>query len=98
MALVCGRPPHRIDGSSSALGWRRVRGVRESNTQLIYGTGTACATGETNLTGAYPTIAQTGLSATPNGGIKTAAGNALCIELSAAVQVSGVVTYLQGAF
>lgn len=62
--------------------------------QFIYGTGTACATGETDLTGAM-TVASLSL---PNAGASqfaTAASNALCIELSAATQVNGVVTYVQ---
>jgi uncharacterized protein (AIM24 family) len=65
--------------------------------QFINGTGTACATGETDETGAYPLTAQAGL-AVSNGGhvqFKTDAGDALCIELSAAIQVDGLVTYVQ---
>lgn len=67
--------------------------------QLIYGTGTACATGETDLTGPYPAGANGGI-AIPNTGavqLKTASANALCIELSGTVQVSGVVKYVQTA-
>jgi hypothetical protein len=65
--------------------------------QLIYGTGTACATGETDLTGPYPLIAQTGLSVGDGYGalMKSASGNALCLENSAAVQVNGIVTYVK---
>ena len=65
--------------------------------QFISGTGTACATGETNKTGAYPLIANSGL-AVGNGGamqFKGAAGEAVCIELSGAVQVDGLLTYVQ---
>jgi hypothetical protein len=67
------------------------------NVQFINGTGTACATGETDETGAYPLTAQAGL-AVPNAGhvqFKTDAGDALCVELSAAVQIDGLLTYVQ---
>jgi hypothetical protein len=65
--------------------------------QFIYGTGTACATGETNLTGVYNLEAREGLVRSNGGAVqfKTAASNALCIELSAAIQVSGVLTYVK---
>jgi hypothetical protein len=65
--------------------------------QLIYGTGSACATGETDITGPYPLVANSGISV-PGGGAtlaKSAGSNALCIELSGAVQVSGLLTYVQ---
>lgn len=65
--------------------------------QLIYGTGTACATGETDITGAYPLVANSGL-VVPNTGFaqaKTAASNALCMELSAGTQVDGLLGYVQ---
>lgn len=67
--------------------------------QFIYGTGTACATGETDLTGIWGLGANGGI-AVPNAGavqFKAPAGNALCIENSGAVQVSGHVTYVQTA-
>ncbi len=57
--------------------------------------GTACATGQVALTGAYNTTAQTGVSADPRGLVKTAAANALCIVNSAAIQVSGVLACRQ---
>jgi hypothetical protein len=63
--------------------------------QLVYGTGTACATGETDMTGAMPFILNTGWTHDYQGRLKTAAANALCIELSAGVAVRGVVTYRQ---
>jgi len=65
--------------------------------QMIYGTGTACATGETDLTGAYNLTAQSGIVVQSPfwTGMATAPGNALCIELSGAIQVSGVVFYTQ---
>jgi hypothetical protein len=68
-----------------------------TNVQLEYGTGTACATGKTALTGPYNLAAQTGVSYGNGEGVvfKTASANALCVNNSAAVQISGVVTYTQ---
>lgn len=65
--------------------------------QWIYGTGTACATGETDLSGVVSLQAREGF-VLPAGGtpyMKSAASNALCIELSAAVQVNGFLTYVK---
>ena len=61
--------------------------------QLIYGTGTACATGETDMTGVLPLVVNSGWTHNYGGRLKTAEANALCIELSGAVQVDGVATY-----
>jgi hypothetical protein len=68
-----------------------------TNVQLEYGTGTACGTGKTALTGAYPLIAQTGVSYGSGVGavMQTAASNALCINNSAAIAIAGIVTYGQ---
>jgi hypothetical protein len=66
-----------------------------TSVQFEYGTGTSCATGTTALTGPYPSVAESGLSA-GNGNaavMVVPAGQALCINLSAAVQVSGLLTY-----
>jgi len=68
-----------------------------TNVSLVTGTGTACATGETALTGAYPFIAQTGI-ALANGGavqVKGAPSSAVCIKNSAAVAIAGMLTYVQ---
>ena len=67
------------------------------NVKLLYGTGAACATGPTDLTGAYNLTAQTGVAYGHGVGTvtRTAANNALCVNLSAAIQVSGIVTYTQ---
>jgi hypothetical protein len=67
------------------------------NFRFVYGTGTACATGETGITGLYPLTAQAGLVRSASGSIqwKGAAANAVCVELSAAVQVSGVFSYVR---
>lgn len=87
-----------LSGSTlvEVCGWNLIsRGAVEA--QWIYGTGSACATGETDLTGAYQLIAQVGAAVSNGGAIqfKTTAGQALCLELSAATQVDGVVTYVQ---
>lgn len=63
--------------------------------QFITGTGTACATGEFDETGAMPLVANSGLvSRSPFWtGLSSGASEAFCIELSAAVQVSGILYY-----
>lgn len=68
-----------------------------NDVQLVYGTGTACATGETDMTGPMAFDAKGGWTHNYNGRLKTAAANALCIELSAATAVNGVVTYRKAA-
>ena len=67
------------------------------NVRLISGTGTVCATGLTARTGTYQLTAQTGIAVANGGGVqlKTAAGEALCIDVSAAVTASGLLTYVQ---
>jgi hypothetical protein len=68
-----------------------------TNVTFEYGTGTNCGTGTQALTGAYAFTAQTG--AAPGGGLGpiliVPAGNALCAVSSAAVQVSGSLSYTQ---
>ncbi len=68
-----------------------------ANVDLRYGTGTACATGPTKITPAFQLTAQTGASYGNGEGVvaQTAAGNALCINSSAAVAVQALVTYTQ---
>jgi hypothetical protein len=65
--------------------------------QLEYGTGTNCATGKTAITDAMDFIANTGIvSRAPFwSGMKTAASNALCLNLSAAVKLAGGVYWTQ---
>ena len=79
-----------------------VTSAADVNVQFINGTGTACGTGETNETGLYQLIAASGAGlrgvSVGFGGapvFKTDAGDAACIELSGAVQVDGVFTYVQ---
>jgi hypothetical protein len=63
-----------------------------TNVTLVYGTGTNCATSPSNLSGAYPLAANTGLVLQR---IVVPAGQALCVTNSAAIQISGHVTYTQ---
>lgn len=67
------------------------------NITFVYGTGTNCGTGTTSITGAYPLIANSGLSIGSGLGpvFVVPAGNALCVTTSAAVQMSGHVAYTQ---
>lgn len=63
--------------------------------QWITGTGTACATNEFDESGAMPLVANSGLvSRSPFWtGLSGGASDAFCIELSGAVQVSGILYY-----
>lgn len=64
---------------------------------LVYGTGTNCATGQAALTGAYPLIAQAGISKGNGLGpiLVVPPGNALCGQASTSVQMSGSASYAQ---
>jgi len=68
-----------------------------TNFTFVYGTGTNCGTGTTSLTGAYPLIAQAGVSKGNGLGsiLVVPSGNALCVTNSQAIQVSGGVSYVQ---
>lgn len=80
-------------------GYSVVVGATATAVQLIYGTGTACATGETDLAGPWPLAANGGITQA-NGGAPqfvVPAGNALCVELSAANPITGHVTYVRTA-
>lgn len=61
--------------------------------QWEYGTGTACATGTTALTGPMSFAANGG--AAPRQTLFVPSGDALCLNLGAAVQVGGSVSYAQ---
>lgn len=65
--------------------------------KLLYGTGTNCGTGSTDMTDAYDLTAQNGIVDHPGeyNGLKTAVSNALCVNLSAAVKVAGGVYWTQ---
>lgn len=67
------------------------------NVELDYGTGTACATGNTKILPAWQ-LNTTSLPGISDGapfyrGLKTIASNALCIKTSAGVAVQGIVYY-----
>lgn len=67
------------------------------NITFEYGTGTNCGTGTTILTGAYNLAAQAGIAKGNGLGdvLVVPSGNALCVLTSAAVQMSGSVSYAQ---
>jgi hypothetical protein len=67
------------------------------NITFEYGTGATCGTGTTALTGAYNLTAQAGISKGSGVGavLVVPSGNALCVLTSAAVQISGSVSYQQ---
>ncbi len=67
------------------------------NATLVYGTGTNCGTGTTALTGAYPLIAQAGISKGNGVGIilVVPVSNAVCLTASGSSQVSGSISYAQ---
>jgi hypothetical protein len=75
-------------------GYRVVAGGT-GNFRLVFGTGTNCGTGTTNLEGPIPLTAQAGLA--PGGGVGAIytlpVGTALCAVTSAAVQMSGSVSF-----
>jgi hypothetical protein len=66
-------------------------------TQWITGTGTACATGETDKATFNFAAAGDGIAAGNAGYMifKTAAGGALCVERTNSVTLSGIVSYVQ---
>jgi hypothetical protein len=67
------------------------------NITFEYGTGANCGTGTTALTGAYNLTAQAGISKGNGVGavLVVPAGNGLCVLTSAAVQMSGSVSFQQ---
>ncbi len=74
--------------------WNAVAGGT-GNITFEYGTGVACGTGTTVLTGAYNLIAQVGaVVGVGNGAVLVVpSGASLCILSSAAVQISGSLAY-----
>jgi hypothetical protein len=63
--------------------------------KFVYGTGSACGTGTTDLTGAYPLKDQGSIAVGSGHGLVlyVPASNALCVTTSASVQISGSVSY-----
>lgn len=89
-----------INGSDLiyVCGYSVVAGAA-TGVQLIYGTGTACATGETDLTGVWSFAANGGITQA-NSGVPqfvVPAGNAFCIENSGANSIQGHFTYVRTA-
>ena len=70
-------------------------GATATNVRLVYGTGTACATGETSMTPVFDMTSYDGqvVMSPFYAGMKTAVSNALCIETSAANPVDAIVFY-----
>ena len=70
-----------------------------ANVKLATGTktSTACDTSEADRTGAYPLIAQTGLSQGSGVGylFKSTSGGEVCVNLNATATVAGLLTYSQ---
>lgn len=67
------------------------------NVTLVYGTGTACATGQVALTGTYRFIAQAGIAKGNGTGIvlSVPVSQAVCIITSASPNFSGSLSYVQ---
>lgn len=67
------------------------------NITFVYGTGSSCGTGTTSISGAIPLVANVGFTMGAGLGpvLIIPAGQALCITTSAAVQMSGFLTYAQ---
>lgn len=87
-----------LSGSTTIFvcGWTLIVGGADG-TQWITGTGSACATGETDKFTFNFTAAGDGDDKTNAGHVqfKTAAGGALCVERTNSVTLSGGVTYVQ---
>lgn len=62
---------------------------------LVYGTGANCGTGTGTLDGPYSLKDQGGASAGAGNELFVPAGNDLCVQSSAAVQVGGSLSYTQ---
>lgn len=79
VALASGKTIYVCSGSMGV-------GGTASSLQLVYGTGTACATGTTNITPSWQLAANSGreFGSPFFNGLKTAASNALCLRNSGA--------------
>lgn len=87
-----------ITASTNGMGTRVYHISLAWNTSadiyFLYGTGTACATGSTSLTGAY--VAQTSLTLDfDNHPFRVPPGNDFCVNFSTTVTAGGVATYDQ---
>jgi hypothetical protein len=86
-----------VSGKAIAITSFNVVSAGTGNFQLVYGTGTACASGTTAVTGNYNLIAQAGLAF--GDGVAPILilppGKALCATTSAAVGMAGSISYAQ---
>ncbi len=74
-----------------------VMASNTNNVKLVYGTGTNCGTGTTDLTGAYPLIAQAGIAIGNGVGaiLFAPVSNAICLTASGSSLVAGSISYVQ---
>ena len=74
-----------------------INGGGATTAKLVYGTGTNCGTGQTNLTPAFTLALASTVSLGSGVGYltKTSSGNALCVTNSAAVAANVFVAYTQ---
>lgn len=86
----------KINGATYICGFQ-LWAAGTAAVKLIYGTGTACATGATDITPAYSLITQTGVADTSSifRGLFAPAGNNVCINTSAGVAVQAQVFFIQ---
>jgi hypothetical protein len=86
-----------VSGKSIYVCALAINGGGATTAKLVYGTGTNCGTGQTNLTPAFSLALATTVSL--GGGVgyvtKTPSGNALCVTNSAAVAANVFVAYTQ---
>jgi len=77
------------------VGFAHIESAGTGNIRFAYGTGAACATGKTYIGAALSLTAQGGFigSGTFTPVISVPPAKALCVETSAAVQMSGWLTY-----
>lgn len=65
------------------------------NVSLVRGTGANCSTGTANVTGVYTNVTSLALDLGPGGALRVPIGEALCINVSGAATVGGVVSFAQ---
>lgn len=63
------------------------------NVSFVAGTGSNCGTGTANLSGAFQNLVTFSLTPGPAAGFTAGAGNSVCLVLSGAATVGGVVTW-----
>lgn len=64
-----------------------------TNIKFLYGTGSNCGTGGTDITGLYNGVKTLALDFGPGAALRTIASNAFCISSSASATLGGVVSY-----